>query len=78
MSNPNLDRIVEAINDHPFKVAHTLAALLIHLGSKEEWSNDDNWYTTETIAGLAQRIGLPRASDQGEDALRFYREAGDE
>lgn len=75
-AHPNYTQIVDAINEHPFKVAYTLAALIINLGSKAEWSMEDNYYTTEAIAQLAVRIGLPRAHDQTAVALEFYREAG--
>lgn len=49
--------------------------LLAHLGSKTEWSLDDNLDATEDIVRLSARIGLPNAGDQTEDGLKFYRAA---
>lgn len=60
---------------HSEQVLDLLAAQLAYLGSRLEWSADDNFDITEDIARLAERIGLPGAGDQTASALRFYRAA---
>lgn len=68
-------RIRTALAESSDKVFDLLAAQLARLGSKLEWSMDDNLDTTEELARLAERVGLPAAGDQDASALVFYRAA---
>ena len=54
------------------ELAEWIAPLIVKLGAKHEWSMDDNFETTETVASFAGSIDLPEAGDQSEDALRFW------
>lgn len=58
-------------------LVNTVAHLLVDLGSKEEWDMDLNRETTETIALLAAKIGLPSATDQAEEQLAVWRRIAD-
>lgn len=68
-------RIRAALAGHPDLVFDLLAGQLAYLGSKAEWSMDDNLDTTEKLACLAEQIGLHPAGDQDASALEFYRAA---
>ncbi len=68
-------RIREALVGNSDQVFDLLAARLAYLGSKVEWSMDDNLDTTEALARLAESVGLPPAGDQDASALEFYRAA---
>lgn len=68
-------RIRTALAESSDQVFDLLAAQLARLGSKLEWSMDDNLDITEELARLAERVGLPAAGDQGASALVFYRAA---
>lgn len=68
-------RIRAALVGQSDQVFDLLAGLLAHLGSKVEWSMDDNLDTTEGLVRLAEKVGLPPAGDQDASALGFYRAA---
>lgn len=48
---------------------------MAYLGSKLEWSVEDNLDITEQVVHVAETIGLPGAGDQSATALEFYRAA---
>lgn len=68
-------RIRAALVGHPDQVFDLLASQLAYLGSKAEWSIDDNLDTTEKLVRLAEEIGLHPAGDQDASAVEFYRAA---
>jgi hypothetical protein len=68
-------RIRAALAGHPDQVFDLLASQLAFLGSKAEWSVDDNLDTTEKLVRLAEEIGLHPAGDQDRSAVEFYRAA---
>ncbi len=68
-------RIRAALVGHSDNVFDLLASQLAYLGSKAEWSLDDNLHTTENLVRLAEEIGLLPAGDQDTSALEFYRAA---
>lgn len=68
-------RIRAALVGHSDQVFDVLARQLAYLGSKAEWSVDDNLDTTEKLVRLAEEIGLHPAGDQGVAAVGFYRAA---
>ena len=68
-------RIRAALVGHADEVFELLARQLAYLGSKEEWSVDDNLDTTEKLVRLAEEIGLHPAGDQDAAAVEFYRAA---
>ena len=70
-------RIRAALVDHSDQVFDVLARQLAYLGSKAEWSVDDNLDTTENLVRLAEEIGLHPAGDQDASAVEFYRAASD-
>lgn len=79
MSTPaELQQIEEALRAHADDVLPALARRIAHLGARSEWSMEDNFTTTEWVAGLAGQVGLPAAGDQTDDALEFYCAAGGE
>lgn len=73
-----LAAIRAGLTAHSDALVDALAAALAYLGSKPEWSTDDNFETTEWVASLAARCGLPSAGDQTPAALAFYRAAARE
>lgn len=70
---PNIMVVRNAIMEHSYEVARTLADLMVALGAQTEWTMEDNFQTTEEIARLAERIGLPSAGDQSAEDLAFWR-----
>ncbi len=70
-------RIRAALAGHQDVVFDLLATLLAYLGSKAEWSVDDNLDTTEKLVRLAEEIGLHPAGDQDASAVEFYRAASE-
>lgn len=68
-------RIRAALAGHQDVVFDLLASQLAYLGSKAEWSVDDNLDTTEKLVRLAEQIGLHPAGDQDASAVEFYRAA---
>lgn len=68
-------RIRAALVGHSDQVFDLLAGQLAYLGSKTEWSMDDNLDTTEKLVRLAQVIGLYSAGDQEQAGVEFYRAA---
>lgn len=68
-------RIRAALAGHADQVFDLLAARLACLGSKLEWSMDDNLDTTEELIRLAEVIGLYSAGDQEQTGVEFYRAA---
>lgn len=68
----NHDAIVAAFAANPEPLIEWAADALIPLGAKSEWDMEDNYLTTEGLAGLASDYGLPAAGDQDDEALRFY------
>lgn len=70
-------RIRAALVGHSDQVFDVLARQLAYLGSKAEWSVDDNLDTTENLVRLAEEIGLHPAGDQDASAVEFYRAASD-
>ncbi|NUS02019.1 MAG: hypothetical protein HOV97_05580 [Nonomuraea sp.] len=73
----NYDRIVKALTENADDVIEFVAERLAVLGSKSEWSMDDNFTTTEGLAGLARGAGLPAAGDQDDEGLAFYEAAAE-
>lgn len=71
--NDNYSAVLAALDNHKHIVFAEIAERLITLGREEEWTMDDNFETTETVAGLARMCGLPRAGDQDDAALEFWR-----
>lgn len=70
---PNITVVRNAIMEHSHEVARTLADLMVALGAKREWDMEDNFQTTEEIARLADRIGLPSVGDMSAEDLAFWR-----
>lgn len=68
----NYDLIKQALRDNSDDVIETVAHLIVMLGAKYEWDMEDNFHTTETIAGLSQHVVLPQAFNQGDDEIAFY------
>lgn len=68
-------RIRAALAGHQDVVFDLLASQLAYLGSKVEWSMDDNLDTTENLVRLAEKIGLYPAGDQDASSVEFYRAA---
>lgn len=68
-------RIRAALVGHSDQVFDLLAGQLAYLGSKAEWSINDNLDTTEELVRLAERTGLHPAGDQDTSAVEFYRAA---
>ena len=60
MSNtPMKDQIIDALKAHSEAVFEVIAAHMAALNGKSEWSMEDNFLTTESIAALAIEVGLP-------------------
>lgn len=70
----NHQKILDTLHANPQPLIEWAARNIIALGAKSSWSMDDNYHTTETLAELAERYGLPPAGDQPDEALRFYGE----
>lgn len=68
-------RIRAALVGHSDQVFDFLATRLAYLGSKVEWSMDDNLDTTDDLGRLAETIGLHPAGDQNASGVEFYRAA---
>ena len=68
-------RIRSALAGHADQVFDLLAARLAYLGSKVEWSIDDNLDTTEELVRLAEVVGLQSAGDQDASGMEFYQAA---
>lgn len=68
-------RIRAALVGRSDLVFELLASQLAYLGSKAEWSIDDNLDTTEKLVRIAEEIGLHPAGDQDTAAVEFYRAA---
>ncbi len=68
-------RIRAAPASHSDQVFDLLASQLAYLGSKAEWSVDDNLEETEKLVRLAEEIGLRPAGDPDVSAMEFYRAA---
>ena len=71
----NTKKIIDALSADPETLIQWATVQLIALGAKSEWDSDDNYDTTEGLAGLAVKFGLPSAGSQNDEALRFYGEA---
>lgn len=72
-----LAAVREVLRDHIEDLVSEVALDLVALGSKAEWSMEDNFATTEGIARLADVVGLPSAGDQSDSDLAFWREIAD-
>ena len=60
MSNtPMKDQIIDALKAHSEAVFEAIAVNMAALNGKSEWSMEDNFLTTESIAALAIEVGLP-------------------
>lgn len=68
-------RIRAALVGHSDQVLDFVAARLACLGSKVEWSMDDNLDTAEGLVRLAEMIGLHSAGDRDASGVEFYRAA---
>lgn len=68
-------RIRAALVGHSDQVFDLLASQLAYLGSKAEWSVDDNLETTEKLVRHAGEVALHPAGDQGASAMELYRAA---
>ena len=78
MTDPTLASVKEVLREHMEDVLSEVAQTLVALGSKTEWSMEDNFLTTEGIARLADTVGLPKAGDQDAEALGFWRTIADQ
>lgn len=72
MTNPTIEDVKAALRENVEKVLDEVATSLAALGSQREWSMEDNFQTTEGIAMLADRCGLPSAGDQSGEDLSFW------
>lgn len=70
-----LASIRAALEANSANLFDALAATIAFLGAQPEWSMDINFDTTEWVASLPARYGLPSASGQTPEALSFYRAA---
>lgn len=70
-----LASIRAALEANSANLFDSLAATIAFLGAQPEWSMDNNYDTTEWVASLPARYGLPSASDQTPEAVAFYRAA---
>ena len=68
-------RIRAALVGRSDLVFELLASQLAYLGSKAEWSIDDNLDTTEELVRLAEVVGLQSAGDQDASGMEFYQAA---
>lgn len=74
--HPNHQRIIDQLTANPAPLINWAAVELVALGAKSEWSMEDNFMCTEALVDtVATHYGLPSASDQDEEGLRFYGEA---
>ena len=73
-TKPMHDQIIEALKAHSERVFEVVAVNMAALNGKSEWDMDDNYYTTESIAGLATEVGLPRPVNgyKGEEATEDH------
>lgn len=69
---PTREAVLKVLEEHSGKVLGLVATLMANLGSKQEWSMEDNFYTTESIAELADRVGLPSAGNQSDEDIAFW------
>lgn len=72
MNEPTIEDVKTALRENIESVIGEVAASLIRLGARREWSMDDNFTTTEGIAALADRCGLPSAGDQSDEDIAFW------
>ena len=77
-STENFDAVMAALAAHSAKVLAHVAALIINLGSQATWSTEENFCTTEEIASLAAKCGLPSAATGAPAARLFYQRASDQ
>jgi len=71
------EAVKTALRENIEKVISEVASSIISLGSCKEWSMEQNFCTTEGIATLADRVGLPSAGDQSAEELIFWRTIAD-
>lgn len=69
----NYEAVLGALRENPEPLIIWAAQNIVALGAKREWDMEDNFITTEGVAELAgSEYGLPGATDQDDDSLRFY------
>lgn len=66
------EHIVDTLRADPEPLILWAAENIAYLGSKAEWSMDDNFCTTEGLAALPEKYGLLAAHDQDVTELTFY------
>lgn len=74
---PTVEDVKTALRENIEKVISEVATSLIALGASREWTMEHNFTTTEGIAGLADRCGLPTAGNQSDDDLAYWRSLAD-
>lgn len=72
MTAPALDAVRAALAAHSEAVIDTVARILVPLGATKEWTMEDNFHATETIAELAAKVGLPPATVQDPEPHRWW------
>ena len=70
--HPNHQQIIDALTADPSRLIKWAATEMVTLGSKSEWSMEDNFACTEGLAGLSVPYGLPTSGNQDDEALEFY------
>ena len=75
---PLLEDVKAALRKNDDKVVNMVALALIALGSKSEWTMEDNFAVTESVAMLAKRCGLPDAANQSDEELAYWRALADD
>lgn len=73
---PTFAGVVEAVKANIDTLAPALVRLMANLGSQSEWSMEDNFHTTETLAALAGQITGYAAGDQSREDLVFWAKVG--
>lgn len=72
------ETIVNTLRENPEPLIQFAATELANLGSRPEWSLDDNFSVSEGLVRLASTTyGLPSAGDQSDIELAFYRAAAE-
>lgn len=68
----NYEAVLGALRADSERVLEWAAEMICYLGSKDEWSMDDNFACTESLAALTGPTDLPDAYNQDAEALVFY------
>jgi len=73
-----MDIVRQSLRDNIEQVIEHVAIDIVVLGAKREWSMEDNFSTTEDIAGLGELVPMPAAVDASEAWIAFCRAAAEE